>query len=355
MFFDVNFEGKIRVNELANVGLSERVYPVYKIVPLTTHLEILGVSKAATLAGSGISVASLEDPYALISRRQVMTVFENVVRLAPNPVNALQLGAAFQLTDYGFYGYALLSSTTVRSAVEFALTYRELATPIVELDLVEYGDEAAWIIASFPENSANAAVQRFVVEYQSGIVLALNKCVSGNAFKFRSAQFAYPAPAGASHYHAVLGCPITFDAPTTELRFEAAWLERSPLGANPLTYQLVEKTCREMLERIGSARETIGEISRRLLLQTGRFAKLDEMAEQLSLHPRTLRRKIRIEGSTYQTILDEVRFKLAVTYLTRTEMTHEAIAERLGFSDTSSFRRAFKRWAKQSPSSFRGS
>jgi AraC-like DNA-binding protein len=341
------------VGELENVGLSERVYPVYKIVPLTTHLEFLGVSKADALAGSGISVAALEDPYALISRRQVVTIFENFLRLAPHPVNALQLGAAFQLTDYGFYGYALLSSATVRSAVEFALTYRELATPIVALNLVESEDEAAWIIASFPENSADAAVQRFVVEYQSGIVLALHKCVSGNAFKFRSVQFSYPAPAGAWHYHAVFGCPITFDAPTTELRFEAAWLERSPLGANPLTYQVVEKACREMLERIGSARGTIGEISRRLLLQTGRFAKLDEMADQLSLHPRTLRRNIHNEGSTYQTILDEVRFKLAVTYLTQTGMTHEAIAERLGFSDTSSFRRAFKRWAKQSPNSFR--
>jgi AraC-like DNA-binding protein len=291
-------------------------------------------------------VAALEDPYALISRRQLMAVFKNFVRLAPSHIGALQLGAAFQLTDYGFYGYALLSSETVRSAIKFALTYRELATPIVELNLRESGDEAAWALAS---------VQRFVVEYQSGIMLALHKCVSGHAFNFRSAQFAYPAPTDASRYQAVLGCPITFDAPTTELRFEAAWLERSPLGANPLTYQVVEKTCREMLERIGSARGMIGEITRRLLLQTGRFAKLDQMADQLGLHPRTLRRNILNEGSSYQTILDEVRVKLAVTYLTQTEMTHEAIAERLGFSDSSSFRRAFKRWTKQSPNSFRNS
>lgn len=343
------------MGELENIGLSERVYPVYKIIPLTKHLEFLGISQAETLAGSGISPAALDDPYALISRCQILTVFENFVRLSPNHLSALPLGAAFQLTDYGLYGYALLSSATVRSAIEFALTYRELATPIVELNLVESGDEAAWIIASLPENPANAAMQRFMVEYQSGIMLALHKCVSGDEFKFRSVQFSYPAPAGASHYHAVFGCPVTFDAPSTELRFETAWLAQAPLGANTLTYQVVEKNCREMLERIGSARGTIGEISRRLLLQTGHFVKLDEMAGQLGLHPRTLRRNIHNEGSSYQTILDQVRFKLAVTYLTRTGMTHEAIAERLGFSDTSSFRRAFKRWAKQSPNSFRNS
>ena len=77
------------------------------------------------------------------------------------------------------------------------------------------------------------------------------------------------------------------------------------------------------------------------------------MAATLGLHARTLRRKLVSEGATYQAIVDEVRFRLAASYLTRTAMSHESISERLGFSDASSFRRAFKRWSQLSPNDFR--
>jgi AraC-like DNA-binding protein len=335
------------------IGSTERIYPLYKLIPLITHLVRAGVGVEQVLAGSGIAPAALGDPYARVSRQQVLTTFENFLRLDAGGVSPLRLGASFRLTDYGFYGYALLSSATVRDAVRFALQYRELATPIVELDLRETGPQAVWTIAPLPEIAAHAAMDRFVSESQSGILLSLQQSVSGNAFKLSSASFAFPAPANAADYHGVLNCAIAFDAPSTELRFDGMWLDQRPLGANAMTFQLVEDTCNDMLDSIGERRGLIGEIYRRLLEQSGRFASLDEMAVQLELHPRTLRRRLGIEGYAYQKIVDEVRFKLAASYLARTEMTHESMAERLGFSDASSFRRAFKRWSGRSPQEYR--
>lgn len=341
------------MGKIQYVGATEKVYPVYKILPLAEHLTASGVSHQAALEGSGIPAAALNDHRALVSRSQIVAVFRNYLRLAPGHQCALELGARQRLTDFGFYGYALLSSATVRHAVHFGLAYREVATPIAAVELIEAAGQAAWLIEPFAEIAAGAALRQFIAEYQCGIMLALHRIVSGDGFRLTGAQFNYPAPAGADVYHAVLGCPIEFDAPVTELRFDAAWLEQRPLGANAVTFQLVEEACRDMLARIGSARGTIGEIYRRLLAQSGQFAKLEEMAGQLGLHPRTLRRKLADEGSNYQAIVDEVRFKLAATYLGQTAMTHEAISERLGFNDASSFRRAFKRWAKCSPHAFR--
>lgn len=335
------------------IGAEERVYPVYKLVPLTANLQASGVPVARALAGSGIAAAALADPYARISRRQVIAVFGNFLRLADGGASALQIGATFHLTDYGFFGYALLSSATVRDAAHFALDYQELATPIVDLELREQGESAVWDIRALPEIAGDAALNRFVLEYQCGIIVALHKSVSGGAFRLASASFAFAAPANAAHYHHVLNCPIEFDAVRTELRFERAWLEQRPSGANAITFRLVEDACQEMLQQIGQERGTVGAIYRHLLGQSGRFATLDEMAGQLGLHPRTLRRKLTGEGATYQKIVDEVRFKLAAAYLLRTTMSHESISERLGFSDASSFRRAFKRWARLAPNEFR--
>jgi AraC-like DNA-binding protein len=341
------------VAEIPYIGAAERIYPVYKLIPLSAHLAAAGIGAEQTLAGSGITVADLDDPYFFVSRQQVATVFGNFLRLTPGTISPLELGASFHLTDYGFYGYALLSSATVRDAIDFGMAYRELATPIVEVELSFADGEAAWLIRPLPDFAPHEAMARFVLEYQSGILLALHKSVSGNAFRLRSASFGFAVPDSAAHYHTVLNCPIVFDAPQTELRFDQAWLEHRPLGAHAITFQLVRETCREMLERIGGGRGVVGEIYRHLLSRSGQFATLEEMAGYLDLHPRTLRRKIISEGTTYQEIIDEVRFKLASGYLTRTEMTHESISERLGFSDASSFRRAFKRWAGVSPNQFK--
>ena len=77
------------------------------------------------------------------------------------------------------------------------------------------------------------------------------------------------------------------------------------------------------------------------------------MAAQLSVHPRTLRRKLEAEQITYRRIIAEVRMKLAIEYLRNTEMTNEEIAARLDYSDAANFRHAFARWTRKSPSGFR--
>jgi AraC-like DNA-binding protein len=77
------------------------------------------------------------------------------------------------------------------------------------------------------------------------------------------------------------------------------------------------------------------------------------MAAQLSVHPRTLRRKLEAEQITYRRIIAEVRMKLAIEYLRNTEMTNEEIAARLDYSDAANFRHAFARWTRKSPSAFR--
>lgn len=338
---------------LQNIGSTERVYPVYKIAPLIAHLRAAGIADQLALAGAGMTLDDVRDPYFCISRRQVATVFDNFLRLAPPSTSPLQLGAAFQLTDFGFFGYGLLSSVDVRQAIAFGMAYRELATPIVDVEFDESGDQAAWIIRALPDFGLSRAMQRFVEEYQSGILLAVHKNVTGDAFQLCSARFAFAAPATLAPFQGLLNCPVEFAAARTELRFDKAWLERKPIGAHAVTFQLVTDACHELSDRIDTRRGMVGEIYRQLLAQSGQFPSLEAMATRLHVHPRTLRRKIISEGTTYQKIIDEVRFRLASTYLTRTRMNHDAIAERLGLSDASSFRRAFKRWAQLPPTEFK--
>lgn len=87
-----------------------------------------------------------------------------------------------------------------------------------------------------------------------------------------------------------------------------------------------------------------GEVHQRLVLSAEQFPTMEHIAQQMQITTRTLRRKLEAEGTDYGTILDGLRGSLAMEYLQTTKMSTEDIAVKIGFSDGSNFRRAFKRW-----------
>jgi AraC-like DNA-binding protein len=75
----------------------------------------------------------------------------------------------------------------------------------------------------------------------------------------------------------------------------------------------------------------------------------DEVARLLSMHRRTLNRRLREEGTTFQELLDEVRFEAACQFLDTSHIPITEIANSLGYAETSAFSRAFRRWSGASP------
>ena len=335
------------------IGPDEKIYLVNKVASLAAWLLRYGIEAESLLEGSNVSISALRDARARVSRRQLFTLMRNFMRLAPNERAAFDAGATLHVSNYGFYGYALLSSATCREAVEFAISYRQLAAPTIDMRVVASGSEAAWEFTPLFDMSEDLSIQRFAYDFQSAIHLALHRSILGTDFRFLSVDLPFPAPGYADHYHSMFGCPIHFHAPAGRLRFLAEWLDRPPIGSDPITHAMLKEVCDEMLVKIGKAQGIAGEIYRRLISQPGTFLDLEQMADQLHVGSRTLRRRLRGEGRTYQQLVDEVRLQLAIKYLTDTDLTHEHIAARLKFSGAANFRRAFRRWTGKAPSQLR--
>ena len=90
-----------------------------------------------------------------------------------------------------------------------------------------------------------------------------------------------------------------------------------------------------------------------IISRPGFFPGIDYVAEKLGLSDRTLRRRLKEEGSTYRKILDEIRFELAREYLADTQLPIDEIAVLLGYTEPGNFCHAFRRWGGQSPRSWR--
>ena len=82
-------------------------------------------------------------------------------------------------------------------------------------------------------------------------------------------------------------------------------------------------------------------------------ASLDEVAAALHMSARSLRRKLDAEGSSYRAVLEEARRQMADQLLRSTTMKIEEMAVHLGYADTASFTRAFRRWHGASPGQYR--
>ena len=107
-----------------------------------------------------------------------------------------------------------------------------------------------------------------------------------------------------------------------------------------------------MAERPGET-DLVRKIRTACLNSPKRFPTADEVAGQLGLSLRTLHRKLAKDGLSYQELLDNMRKSVAVEFLENTHLLIDQVAERVGFADATSFRKAFRKWTGHSPTDYR--
>src|SRR5947209_14411577 len=90
----------------------------------------------------------------------------------------------------------------------------------------------------------------------------------------------------------------------------------------------------------------------KLFRDSGSFPTLPDVAEELDVHPRTLRRRLAEEGTSYRALLNEARSAVAVDLLRNVGLTVEEVSTRLGYTEVSTFSHAFRRWYGVAPSEY---
>src|SRR5271165_5953047 len=336
---------------MINIGWEERVYPAAKIAVVVEGLAAEGVSAAAGLRGTAIAPDELRSPTMLVSVTQVVTAYQNAIRLSRN--FAFLTGLRTHVASYGMYGFAILSSMDFRQTMQFVVRYHQLATPVVKLRFADEAGRAIWTIDPLPHPAVDARLYRFIVELQFGVHISLHRDVMGSSFHPTSLQVTFDPSRPEAQYEKDFGCPVAFRQPANRLVFDAAWLDGTPELGNEVTYASVLSLCEDLHDRLPHRVGVAGKVRGFLLAKLGRHMSLEDAAAHLGAPERTLRRKLREEGMSFREILDQLRAEVSVKYLRDTQMTMDDIAYALGFSETANFRHAFHRWKRASPREFR--
>jgi len=334
----------------------EKLYAPLKILAVLKAMEALGVDAHSLLVGTGLSPAEIADAQTRTSVAQYLTVCGNASRLAPKPDWAVAVGMGMHLTAYGMYGYALACADTLRQATYMAMRFHRLATPVMNIRLVEDAGQAVWLFPELDQASLpqpDAALWRALLELQLTVHMTLTRDVMGAWCRPTRLRFALPRPAHAQALERSLACPIEFEQPRTELVYPSAWLDRPTQFANPITAQQVSASCERLLAEQQWGSGLSRSVYQELMRTPGHFPDIDAVARSLGLATRTLWRKLDEEGASYSGLLTSVRHALALDYLSTTLLDVEEIAAALGFSEVAGFRHAFKRWTGKTPTQYR--
>jgi AraC-like DNA-binding protein len=330
--------------------LDEKWFSVQDIGGLVTMLRAEGISCQDLLRSLHLREADLQDPHKLVSARQRIAAYQYATQHARDPAFALRCGRNMRLAAFGIWGYALMCCDSLAKVFDFGFRYLRLAGPLMrksmyvtEQRVIIRADDTLLLGDLFPY-----ALEVWWASMYSGMQSVLQAEV-----KLTTVKVSYPRPAHWRTYQSVFECPVEFGASHCEMIFPRSYLSRRPVQANIITAEICEELCSNMLHRLERSSDLVTRI-RNLLLANARSAPdLESIARRVHMSPRSLRRKLQNEGTSYQRILGEVRAVLAKEYLSTTHLSMEQVAELIGFSHVANFQSAFKRWVKQTPAQFR--
>lgn len=168
-------------------------------------------------------------------------------------------------------------------------------------------------------------------------------------------QFAYPEPLHIQEYEALFFSPVTcFDQQRTEITFAADYLDLPIRQTEASLDEFLKTAPAQLLVKFKNSSSLTSRIREVLKTHIGEeMPTLNDVAARLYLSPQTLRRRLAAEGKSYQTVKDNLRRDAAIHLLLRAELTLEDVAQQVGFSETSTFHRAFKKWTGVTPGLYR--
>jgi AraC-like DNA-binding protein len=309
-------------------------------------LDAQGVDGGQLARAAGIDPAALQEPDTRVSRVALTRLWQLAVEATGDPCFGLTAARHVTQTTFHALGYAVLASTTLREAFERIVRYRRLIGDVVQLDLVEAGDRYRFVIdVSAPPGAPYEAVDAIAaVSLQQARLLR-----DDPRFAPLSVALERPQPPDPEPFQRVFRAPLRFGQAGNSVEYARADFEaRLPSGNAELARQndaiLVRYLAR--LEAAGLS----GRVQHELLqtLPDGAPTKA-ALARRLAMSPRTLQRRLTQEGTSFKALLNDARASLARSYVGEGRLSVTEIAFVLGFADTATFSRAFKRWTGISP------
>ncbi|QYJ20069.1 AraC family transcriptional regulator [Achromobacter sp. ES-001] len=307
-----------------------------------------GVDVERVLRRAQVPPTLLQAPLARVSQAQ----FAQILRMLRRATRDDFLGMGRHPVPLGAFAHACrlaLQEGTVGQALRVAFRYYHGVLRDFTARLCVSGDTARIVLDA---RGAPDCTQWYGERTFLFFTLGVANWLAGRRLPILGVD--YKAGARSADAQKVFHAPVRYGRPDTGLWLDARWLALPVVQDAQALHAFLANAPFDLLVKYQD-RATLTDRIRRLLRNdlSGDLPSLAQVSAQLSMTPQTLRRHLRDEGQGFQVLKDDLRRDAAVEYLGRLDLSLVDIAARLGFSEPSTFHRAFKKWTGVSPGEYR--
>jgi AraC-like DNA-binding protein len=305
----------------------------------------LGVDPVEILCNAKLAPDALEDPDRRVSYAGLGRFLRQAADRADCPQLGLLAGRMGQLSDFGLLGEMVRNSATAGAALRTLVRHQHLDSEGGLAFLIERGPMVDFGYAIYQQEFEAPDVM-YDAAMATGINVLRELC--GPVWAPSEVLLPHARPLDVTPYRKLFKQP-RFDAEICALRFPAHWMTSVVEGADPAKL----RAAREQAACVppGDLLQQTRRAMREMLLHDKHSG--EDLAKMMAMHRRTLNRRLKAEGTTFQQVLDSVRFTVARELLATSAISLDDVAATLGYAAVSPFMRAFARWSGTTPGHWR--
>lgn len=320
------------------------------VLPVAQCLRIQGYDPLQVLADVGIDAAKLANPDWRIPQARFNHFMAHCVELTGDEAFGLEAAQQAQPQVLHGLGLAWLASDTVYDGLKRLVRFSKMVTTSSAMRLYEDGGMALIDFGRIPNVDDYHPVNR---DYAVGLVVRMSYLTLGDFLAPALVELDRPAPQNPERWESLLSSRVRFEAGHTFLGWYLADIVEPLITGDPVLARANDEQTQSYLDGFlasSISRDVVDKIVERL--PDGPPSQL-QIAEALHVSNRTLQRKLKEEGTSFMDLLQNTRLQLAQRYLRHPNRSVVETAYLLGFSEPSTFSRAFKRWTGMAPADYR--
>ena len=334
---------------VADTSVPKGMLRIATTMAVPALLREYGVDPVPLLAEFGLEPADFEDPENRIRYSTVTQLLGRCTEVTCCPHFGLLVGQRAGTSALGAVGFLMQSSPTVRTALEILVRHLWVHSPSAAASLVEDSS-----FATLGLTVHGTGLEDLDPYLDMGIAIACNvmRGLCGHHWQATEVRLAHGRPRNLAPFRHFFQAPLRFDTGETALVFASSWLDKPLLSADPLLHTMMQQ---RVSEQASLADDDVSSQLRRMLpsLVTTYSDSLAVAAKRVGLATRTLNRRLAAEGTSYLKLREEARYAIARQLLASTRMPANQVAERLGYTNSSAFTRAFRQWSGEAPAEWR--
>ncbi|MFV1873427.1 MAG: helix-turn-helix domain-containing protein [Oleiphilus sp.] len=322
------------------------------LLPLFSAMEKLGHDPSCLLQQRGLSLDGLSGS-AVIEQSLSLEIVADAIELIQDPLLGIRAGSQVSFTSYGTFAMLLMTAPNFMDALKAGVQFQSLSLLFSQMTLHILPDfiEVRYIL---PESSG--ALRTFVADRDlMGTLTFMNEMVSEPERYLLGIGTARPKPEkqALAEYRHYIPFDLEFDQVNNWIRFSKSILTMGQKHGNKLAHQLYCVQAYELLRKFYPDSDDIVAQTKQIIQgYEAHYPSVPKVAKMFGVSERTFRRKLDEAHTSYRSLLDEHKKQRCLDMLASKTVSVNQLVDALGYSESASFLRAFKRWTGVTPKEY---